>query len=60
MENKRNPQCSCGSKLRCLEIINGRAYVLCVGVDCDKKWIAKRSMDKNLMIFKDAKQEFHG
>jgi len=59
MENRKE-QCVCGSKLQCLEIIDGKVWVLCVGVGCDKKWPAKRSTDKNLMMFKDAKEAYNG
>lgn len=60
MNDKRQEQCSCGSRLKCLEIIDGQTYVLCVGIGCNKKELSKRATDKNLMLFKDAKEEFRG
>ena len=60
INDKRNKQCSCGSRLKCRETINNIDYVICVGIGCNKKWLAKRDDDKNLQLFTDVKNEFNG
>ena len=46
MEDKRKGECRCGSKTQCGEFIDGKLYVVCQGIGCEEKWLAKRSTDK--------------
>ena len=57
---ERNNQCSCGSKLKCLEPdIDGKMWVICVGIGCDKKWELRREEDKELPLFSEMRDAWN-
>ena len=58
--DKRQDRCPCGSKLFYMEFHEDNRYVCCAGLNCNKKWLAKRQEDKMLPTFKELKNEFNG
>ena len=53
---ERSNQCSCGSNLKCLEPdSNGKKWVICLGIGCDKKWELRREEDKDLPLLNDVR-----
>lgn len=59
MEERRNERCVCGSRLRYLQEINGKLMVICVGIGCNRKWLARREGDKKLSLYKEMAREFN-
>ena len=56
---RRKDKCSCGSTLRCGMIEDGKYYVICVGLGCNKKWEAKRKEDEQLPAYNELVGEFN-
>ena len=57
----RNNQCECGSTLKCLEPDNdGKMFVICIGIGCDKKWELRREEDKQLPLFQEMADIYNG